>query len=68
MILAGIAAASPSPVGVPGAGIFTSPLILSLTIWVPVAVAISMHYRDFEHLEKPRRFRFGYPADKKTNV
>jgi NADH:ubiquinone oxidoreductase subunit 4 (subunit M) len=43
MILAGIAAASPSPVGVPGAGIFTSPLILSLTIWVPVAVAISMH-------------------------
>ena len=43
MILAGIVAASPSPVGVPGAGIFTSPLILSLTIWVPVIVAIAMH-------------------------
>ncbi|OLD25413.1 MAG: hypothetical protein AUJ02_05230 [Chloroflexi bacterium 13_1_40CM_3_65_12] len=43
MILAGIAAASPSPAAVPGAGIFTSPLILSLTIWVPVIVAIAMH-------------------------
>jgi proton-translocating NADH-quinone oxidoreductase chain M len=43
MILAGIAAASPTPVGVPGAGIFTSPLILSLSIWVPVAVAIAMN-------------------------
>jgi len=29
------------------------------------AVAITMHYRDFEQLEKPRRFRFGYSADKK---
>ncbi|TMD32257.1 MAG: hypothetical protein E6I95_10980 [Chloroflexi bacterium] len=44
MILAGIAAASPTPVGVPGAGIFTSPLILSLSIWVPVAVAIAMNF------------------------
>ena len=43
MILAGIALASPSPVAVPGAGIFTSPLILSLTIWVPVVVAIAMN-------------------------
>ena len=42
MILAGIVLASPSPAAVPGAGIFTSPLILSLTIWVPVAVAIAM--------------------------
>jgi Ala-tRNA(Pro) deacylase len=30
------------------------------------AVTISMHYRDFDHLEKPRRFRFGYPPDKKA--
>jgi NADH-quinone oxidoreductase subunit M len=44
VILAGIAAASPTPVGVPGAGIFTSPLILSLSIWVPVAVAIAMNF------------------------
>src|SRR5437879_11576138 len=43
MILAGIAAASPTPVGVPGANIFTSSLILSLSIWVPVAVAIAMN-------------------------
>jgi NADH-quinone oxidoreductase subunit M len=44
MILAGIALASPTPVAVPGAGIFTSPLILSLSIWVPVAVAIGMNF------------------------
>src|SRR5258708_12556341 len=44
MILAGIALASPTPAAVPGAGIFTSPLILSLTIWVPVAVAIGMNF------------------------
>src|SRR5258708_27866285 len=43
MILAGFALASPTPVAVPGAGIFTSPLILSLTIWVPVVVAIAMN-------------------------
>ncbi len=43
MMLAGIAAATPTPVSVPGAGIFTSPLILSLSIWVPVAVAIFMN-------------------------
>jgi NADH-quinone oxidoreductase subunit M len=43
MILAGIVAASPSPAGVPGAGIFTSPLILSLIVWVPVVVAIVMN-------------------------
>ncbi len=44
MILAGFALASPTPVAVPGAGIFTSPLILSLSIWVPVAVAIGMNF------------------------
>jgi len=43
MILAGIASATPTPVGVPGANIFTSSLILSLSIWVPVAVAIAMN-------------------------
>jgi NADH-quinone oxidoreductase subunit M len=44
MILAGFALASPTPVAVPGAGIFTSPLILSLSIWLPVAVAIFMNF------------------------
>lgn len=29
---------SPTPVGVPGANIFTSPFLLSLSIWVPVVV------------------------------
>jgi NADH-quinone oxidoreductase subunit M len=43
MMLAAIAAATPTPAAVPGAGIFTSPLILSLAIWVPVAVAIVMN-------------------------
>ena len=33
---------SPSPVGVPGAGIFSSPVLLSLLIWVPVIVAIAI--------------------------
>ena len=42
MILLGIAAASPAPVTVPGAGIFSSPLLLSLMVWVPVAVAIAV--------------------------
>ncbi len=31
---------SPSAGAVPGAGIFSSPLLLSLAVWVPVAVAI----------------------------
>jgi proton-translocating NADH-quinone oxidoreductase, chain M len=37
-----IAAASPTPTpaSVGGAGIFSSPLLLSLTVWVPVALAI----------------------------
>jgi len=43
VILLTIAAASPSPAPtVPGAGIFTSPLLLSLLIWVPVAAAIAV--------------------------
>ena len=28
------------------------------------AITISMHYRDFERLEHPRRFRFAYRSDK----
>ena len=45
MILGGLAAlaqASPSPVAVPGAGIFTSPLLLSLVVWAPVAIAVAI--------------------------
>ena len=33
---------TPSPVGVPGAGIFSSPVLLSLLIWVPVIVAVAI--------------------------
>ncbi len=42
MFLLGISAASPSPspAGVPGAGIFSSSILLSLMIWIPVAVAL----------------------------
>lgn len=31
------------------------------------AVTISMHYRDFERLEKPQRFAFAYPAARKVH-
>ena len=34
--------ASPSPVGVPGANLFSSPFLLSLMVWVPVIVAIAI--------------------------
>src|SRR4029077_2890640 len=38
-----VLAASPTPAPtVPGAGIFSSPLLLSLTVWVPVAVAVAI--------------------------
>jgi proton-translocating NADH-quinone oxidoreductase chain M len=39
MIVSAIHTASPSPVAVPGAGIFSSPLLLSVMIWLPVLVA-----------------------------
>jgi proton-translocating NADH-quinone oxidoreductase chain M len=43
MIWLSIFAASPTPVPtVPGAGIFSSPLLLSLSIWVPVVAAIAI--------------------------
>lgn len=35
-------AVTPSPVGVPGANIFTSPVLLSLTVWVPVIVGAAI--------------------------
>ncbi len=41
-VFTAIHAASPTPASVPGAGIFTTPLILSLSIWVPVLVALAM--------------------------
>ncbi len=43
MIWLSIFAASPTPVPtVPGAGIFSSPLLLSLSIWVPVVAAVAI--------------------------
>jgi proton-translocating NADH-quinone oxidoreductase chain M len=36
--------ASPTPVPAPGAGIFTSPFLLSLLIWTPVVVAIAIAF------------------------
>jgi NADH-quinone oxidoreductase subunit M len=37
-----IQAASPTPATVPGAGIFSSPFLLSLMVWTPVIVAIAI--------------------------
>jgi proton-translocating NADH-quinone oxidoreductase chain M len=43
IFLLGIAQApSPTPTAVPGANIFTSPVLMSLTIWVPVIVAAAI--------------------------
>jgi NADH-quinone oxidoreductase subunit M len=44
MTLLGIVMATPSPTpaAVPGAGIFSSPVLLSILIWVPVIVAVAI--------------------------
>lgn len=34
--------ASPSPIGVPGAGIFSQPFLLSLMVWAPAVIAIAI--------------------------
>ena len=41
-LLAAIVQASPTPAPVPGAGIFTSPFLLSLLIWLPVFIAVAI--------------------------
>jgi len=41
-LIAAVGAASPSPVGVPGAGLFQSPILLSLLVWVPVGAAVAI--------------------------
>ncbi len=33
---------SPSPVGVPGAGIFSQPFLLSLLVWAPAVIAVAI--------------------------
>lgn len=33
---------SPTPVGVPGANIFSSSILLSLTVWVPVVIGVAL--------------------------
>ncbi len=40
--LAAFVQASPSPAPAPGAGLFTSPFLLSILIWVPVIVAVGL--------------------------
>jgi proton-translocating NADH-quinone oxidoreductase chain M len=44
ILLLGITAATPSPtpVAVPGANLFSSPILMSLSVWVPVAVALAI--------------------------
>ncbi|TMD40265.1 MAG: NADH-quinone oxidoreductase subunit M [Chloroflexi bacterium] len=43
-LLTAIVQATPSPAPVPGAGIFTSPFLLSLLIWMPVVVATAIAF------------------------
>ncbi len=40
--LPAIAQATPSPASVPGANVFTSSLLMSLVVWVPVVVAVAI--------------------------
>jgi NADH-quinone oxidoreductase subunit M len=42
LAMAVVHAASPSPAAVPGAGLFTSPFLLSLIVWVPVGAAVAI--------------------------
>ena len=44
MTLLTIVQASPTPAPAPGAGLFTSPFLLSILIWVPVIVAVSLAF------------------------
>src|SRR5260370_1454799 len=44
MTLLTITLATPSPAPVPGAGLFTSPFVVSLLIWVPVVVATAIAF------------------------
>jgi NADH-quinone oxidoreductase subunit M len=37
-----MATPAPTPVAVPGAGIFSSPILLSLLVWVPVVMAVAI--------------------------
>jgi len=43
-LLAAFVQASPSPVPAPGAGLFTSPFLLSILIWVPIIVAVGLAF------------------------
>jgi NADH-quinone oxidoreductase subunit M len=43
-LLTSLVQATPAPVPTPGAGIFTSPFLLSLLIWVPVIVAVAIGF------------------------
>jgi NADH-quinone oxidoreductase subunit M len=40
LVTAAIQLASPTPVGVPGAGIFSQPFLLSLLVWAPAVLAV----------------------------
>ncbi len=43
-LLTAITQATPTPLPAPGAGIFTSPFLLSLLIWVPVVMAVALAF------------------------
>ena len=43
-MLAAIVQASPTPLPAPGAGVFTSPFLLSLLVWVPVVMAVAIAF------------------------
>ncbi len=43
-LMTAIVQATPNPAPVPGAGIFTSPFLLSLLIWIPVVIATAIAF------------------------